>query len=249
MPEPLDPEAVRPRFPALARGAVHLDGPGGSQAPEEVIAAMAEHLRGGTSNMGGVYPTSLAVVELVAQARESAAELTGSEPDEIAFGPNMTTLNFLLAHAVARTLQPGDEIVVTELDHDANIAPWLRVADDHGLVVRTAPVRPDATLDVDGLEALGVQVFAVRQPEPVGLGDAVARAEGEVFALRDVCSHAEVPLSEGEIYDTTVECWLHGSCFDLRTGQPTGLPATEPVPVYPVKIEGDDVYVAVEKES
>ena len=74
-------------------------------------------------------------------------------------------------------------------------------------------------------------------------------ADGEVFALRDVCSHAEVPLSEGEIYDTTVECWLHGSCFDLRTGRPTGLPATEPVPVYPVKIEGDDVYVAVEKES
>jgi 3-phenylpropionate/trans-cinnamate dioxygenase ferredoxin subunit len=64
----------------------------------------------------------------------------------------------------------------------------------------------------------------------------------------DVCSHAEVPLSEGEVYDHTVECWLHGSCFDLRTGQPTGPPATVPVPVYPVKIEGDDVYVAV-KES
>src|SRR5205085_10346761 len=88
------------------------------------------------------------------QAREAAAELTGSEPDEIAFGPNMTTLNFALAHAVARTLSPGDEIVVTELDHDANIAPWLRVADDHGLVVRTAPVRPDATLDHDALEEL-----------------------------------------------------------------------------------------------
>jgi 3-phenylpropionate/trans-cinnamate dioxygenase ferredoxin subunit len=87
---------------------------------------------------------------------------------------------------------------------------------------------------------IGVEVDG----EPV----AVARAGDEVFALRDVCSHAEVPLSEGEIYDHTVECWLHGSCFDLRTGQPTGLPATEPVPVYPVKIEGDDVYVAVEKE-
>jgi 3-phenylpropionate/trans-cinnamate dioxygenase ferredoxin component len=89
--------------------------------------------------------------------------------------------------------------------------------------------------------AIGVEVNG----EPV----AVIQAGGEVFALRDVCSHAEVPLSEGEIYDCTVECWLHGSCFDLRTGQPTGLPATEPVPVYPVKIEGDDVYVAVEKES
>ena len=66
-----------------------------------------------------------------------------------------------------------------------------------------------------------------------------------MFALRDVCSHEEVPLSEGEIYDHTVECWLHGSCFDLRTGNPTGPPATEPVPTYPVKIEGDDVYVAL----
>ena len=84
---------------------------------------------------------------------------------------------------------------------------------------------------------IGVEVNG----EPV----AVIRAEGEVFALRDVCSHAEVPLSEGEIYDHTVECWLLGSCFELRTGQPTGLPATEPVPVYPVKIQGDDVCVAL----
>ena len=90
---------------------------------------------------------------------------------------------------------------------------------------------------------IGVEVDG----EPV----AVAKAEGEIYAIRDVCSHAEVPLSEGDIYDRTVECWLHGSCFDLRTGKPTGLPATEPVPVYPVKIEGDDVYVALtnSKES
>ncbi len=78
-----------------------------------------------------------------------------SDPAEIAIGPNMTTLNFALAHAVARTLRPGDEIVVTDLDHDANVAPWLRVAEDHGLVVRTAPVdRTEVTLDVDALEAL-----------------------------------------------------------------------------------------------
>jgi 3-phenylpropionate/trans-cinnamate dioxygenase ferredoxin subunit len=76
----------------------------------------------------------------------------------------------------------------------------------------------------------------------------VVKTGGEVFAIRDVCSHAEVPLSEGEVYDHTIECWLHGSCFDLRTGQPTGLPATEPVSVYPVKTDGDDVYVAM-KES
>jgi 3-phenylpropionate/trans-cinnamate dioxygenase ferredoxin component len=74
---------------------------------------------------------------------------------------------------------------------------------------------------------------------------ALVRAGGEVFALCDVCSHEEVPLSEGEIYDHTVECWLHGSCFDLRTGNPTGPPATKPVATYPVKIEGGDVYVAL----
>jgi cysteine desulfurase family protein (TIGR01976 family) len=148
-------EHVRSRFPALARGAAFLDGPGGSQAPEEVIEAIAGHLRRGTANDGGVFATSRDTIELIAGARRAAAALTGSAPEEIAFGANMTTLNFLLAHAVARTLAPGDEIVVTELDHDANVAPWLRVAEDHGLVVRTAPVRaPDATLDVDALEAL-----------------------------------------------------------------------------------------------
>ena len=90
--------------------------------------------------------------------------------------------------------------------------------------------------------ALGVEVDGV----PV----AVVRSDGEVFALHDVCSHEEVPLSEGEIYDHTVECWLHGSCFDLRTGKPTGPPATKPVTTYPVKIDGDDVLVGLtEKES
>jgi 3-phenylpropionate/trans-cinnamate dioxygenase ferredoxin component len=98
-------------------------------------------------------------------------------------------------------------------------------------------VRVCTLADVPEEGAIGVEVAGV----PV----AVVRAEGEVFALHDVCSHEEVPLSEGEIYDYTVECWLHGSCFDLRTGQPTGPPATLPVPVYPVKIEGGDVYVAL----
>jgi 3-phenylpropionate/trans-cinnamate dioxygenase ferredoxin component len=85
--------------------------------------------------------------------------------------------------------------------------------------------------------ALGVEIGG----EPV----CVVRAGGEVFALRDVCSHEEVPLSEGDIYDHTVECWLHGSCFDLRSGKPTGPPATRPVATYPVKIDGDDVLVAL----
>jgi 3-phenylpropionate/trans-cinnamate dioxygenase ferredoxin subunit len=97
--------------------------------------------------------------------------------------------------------------------------------------------RACALADLPDEGAVGVEVAGV----PV----AVVRTGGEVFALYDVCSHEEVPLSEGEIYDHTVECWLHGSCFDLRTGSPTGPPATKAVPVYPVKIEGDDVYVAL----
>jgi 3-phenylpropionate/trans-cinnamate dioxygenase ferredoxin subunit len=74
---------------------------------------------------------------------------------------------------------------------------------------------------------------------------AVVKTEGEVFAIRDWCSHASVQLSEGEVDGYTIECWLHGSCFDLRTGRPTRMPATVPVPVYPVKIEGDDVLIAI----
>jgi 3-phenylpropionate/trans-cinnamate dioxygenase ferredoxin subunit len=80
-----------------------------------------------------------------------------------------------------------------------------------------------------------------------GVPVCVARSGGEVYALSDVCSHADVPLSEGDVADGTVECWLHGSRFDLRTGRPTGLPANEPVATYPVKIDGDGVYVAVKE--
>ncbi len=78
-----------------------------------------------------------------------------------------------------------------------------------------------------------------------GLPIAVVRSDGEVYAIHDVCSHANVALSEGEVEDQTIECWLHGSRFDLVTGRPTGLPATKPVPVYPVKIDGDDILVSV----
>jgi len=98
-------------------------------------------------------------------------------------------------------------------------------------------VRACALADVPDNGALGVEV----RDTPV----AIIRTGGEIFALHDVCSHEEVALSEGDIYDHTVECWLHGSCFDLRTGQPTGPPATKPVATYPVHTDGDDVYVSL----
>ena len=102
-------------------------------------------------------------------------------------------------------------------------------------------VRVCALSDVPDDGALAVEIG----DEPV----AVVKTGDEVFAIRDVCSHAEVALSEGEVYDHTIECWLHGSCFDLRTGKPTNPPATQPVPVYRVKTEGDDVLVSLAQET
>lgn len=81
-----------------------------------------------------------------------------------------------------------------------------------------------------------------------GVPISVVRSDGEIYAIYDVCSHQEVSLAEGEVEDGTIECWLHGSAFDLRTGAPTSLPATKPVPVYPTKLDGDDVFVSLNQE-
>jgi 3-phenylpropionate/trans-cinnamate dioxygenase ferredoxin subunit len=105
----------------------------------------------------------------------------------------------------------------------------------------TTFVRACALADLPAEGAIGVEIGDL----PV----AIVRTGSEVFALYDVCSHEEVPLSEGDVYDHTLECWLHGSCFDVRTGDPTGPPATKPVPTYPVKIEDGEVYVAVPAAS
>lgn len=156
----LDPGAVRPRFPALARQeggkpVLFFDGPAGSQVPASVISAITGYLEGSNANIEGAFAASVATDEMILRARAAAADLLGVDADEIAFGQNTTTLNFLLAHAVARTLAPGDEIVTTALDHDANIAPWLLVAADHDLVVRQAPLQTaDGTLDPAAIEAL-----------------------------------------------------------------------------------------------
>jgi len=157
---PLDPSTVRPQFPALARVAggspvVYLDGPGGSQTPERVVRAVADYLTKCNANAGGPFITSVETDSLLEQARFAAADFLGCTTDEVVFGANTTTINFLLAHALGRTLEPGDELVVTQLDHDANVAPWLLLAADRGLTVRTAPLDLDAgTLDLAALEAL-----------------------------------------------------------------------------------------------
>jgi cysteine desulfurase family protein (TIGR01976 family) len=144
---------VRGRFPALSSGAVFLDGPGGTQVPASVIAAMADYLACRNANLGGFFETSRASDELVAGARAAAARFLGATPEEVVFGANMTSLNFTLTRALARELRPGDEVVVTELDHDANVSPWLLLGRDLGLTVRFARMADDFTLDLEHLAA------------------------------------------------------------------------------------------------
>ena len=149
----LDVEAVRARFSSLRRDLAFFDGPGGTQVPDEVVEAVARYLRESNANLGGPFETSRRSDALVTDARLAATAFLGCTPDEIAFGANMTTLNFALSRAFARELHTGDEIVVTRLDHDANVAPWLELARDLDLRVRFADVRDDCSLDLDDLAA------------------------------------------------------------------------------------------------
>ena len=134
----LDVEAVRARFSALRRPYAFFDGPAGTQVPDEVIEAIAGYLRDSNANVGGQFETSRRTGELVESAHETAGRFLGCSTDEAIFGPSMTNLNFMLTRTVGRELQEGDEIVTTRLDHDANVAPWLELAHDLGLVVRFA---------------------------------------------------------------------------------------------------------------
>jgi cysteine desulfurase family protein (TIGR01976 family) len=149
----LDVAAVRARFSALDRPLAFFDGPGGTQCPDEVIDAIADYLRRSNANVGAPYETSRRTDALVERARERAASFLGCTSEEVAFGPSMTALNFLLTRAFARTLRAGDEVVVTALDHDANVSPWLELAHDLGIVVRVAGVTDELQLDYDDLAA------------------------------------------------------------------------------------------------
>jgi cysteine desulfurase family protein (TIGR01976 family) len=150
----LDVHAVRARFTALQRRLAFFDGPGGTQCPDEVIDAVAAYLRESNANVGAPYETSRRTDALVEHAHERAADFLGCTAAEVAFGQSMTALSFLLTRALGRTLHAGDEVVVTTLDHDGNVAPWLELAHDLGIVVRTAGVLDDLSLDYDSLAAL-----------------------------------------------------------------------------------------------
>jgi cysteine desulfurase family protein (TIGR01976 family) len=148
----LDVGAVRARFPALRSSVAFFDGPGGTQCPGSVIEAMAAYLRESNANLGGAFAASRRSDELVEQAHERAASFLGCRSEETIFGPNMTTLNFALTRTVARDFSAGDEILVTRLDHDGNVSPWLELAGDRDLRVDFVDLRDDTTLDLDELE-------------------------------------------------------------------------------------------------
>ncbi|MBA3877281.1 MAG: cysteine desulfurase-like protein [Anaerolinea sp.] len=156
----LDIDALRHRFPALAiahgdRPMVFFDGPGGTQVPEVVIAAVAEHYRTSNANHGGRFATSRRSDAIVAEAHAAIADLLGVDGDEVILGANMTTLTLHLSRSIAAGLEPGDEIVVTGLDHAANVDPWLAAAADRGLGVRWwEPRLDDCTLHLEDLEVL-----------------------------------------------------------------------------------------------
>jgi cysteine desulfurase family protein (TIGR01976 family) len=205
----LDIEGVRARFSALSSPTAFLDGPGGTQCPDSVIDAVAAYLRESNANLGGHFGNSRRSDALVAQARLAAASFLWCEPDETIFGANMTTLNFALSRTVGRTLTAGDEIVVTRLDHDGNVSPWLELAHDLDLTVRFADIHDDTTLDLADLErqlsdrtrvvafplasnAVGTVVDARRVAELAHAAGALAWADGVHYAPHGPIDVAEL---------------------------------------------------------
>jgi cysteine desulfurase family protein (TIGR01976 family) len=151
----LDIDAVRAQFSALDRPTAFFDGPGGTQTPDSVIEAIASYLREANANLGGPFETSRRSDEVIAAAHEAAARFLGASVEEVGFGQNMTTLNFALARSFGRELRAGEEIVVTRLDHDGNVAPWLELAHDLDLRVRFADFDPeDCRLSIASLETV-----------------------------------------------------------------------------------------------
>lgn len=147
-------EAVRDRFHTLQVPMAFFDGPGGTQCPDSVIEAVSGYLLTANANVGGKFVTSLVTADVIGAARAAASDLLGVLTDEVVFGQNMTTLNFALTRTAARDWREGDEVVVTKLDHDANVAPWLHLAEDKGLVVKRVNLDEQCRLDLDHLRSL-----------------------------------------------------------------------------------------------
>jgi cysteine desulfurase family protein (TIGR01976 family) len=203
---------VREQFPALAlkvdgRPAAFLDGPGGTQVPQRVIEAISEYLRTSNANTCGAYATSQHTDQLIRQARSAMADFLGCNADEIVFGPNMTSLTYAISRAMGRELVPGDEIVLTVLDHDANFSPWQALK-ERGVKIQIADIREeDCTLDMDDLaRKIGPRTKVV----------AVGYASNAVGTINDVKTIVRLAHQAGALaYIDAVHYAPHGP-IDVR---------------------------------
>ena len=186
MQKTLDARAVRAEFPALLRlhegnPVAYFDGPGGSQVARSSIDAIARYMERGGANLHGVFPTSTETEEILADTRRACAAFLGAESDEVAFGANMTTLTFAVSRALSRSWDENSEIVVTELDHRANVDPWLLAAGEKGARARWIPVDPE-TLALD-LNDLDQKVNANTKLVAVGLASNAVGTVNDVAAI------------------------------------------------------------------
>ncbi len=194
-------DAVRSRFPALSREvdghpAIYFDAPGGTQICDAAIGAMVAHLSEGTANAGGPFASSIETDSLSSEAHAAIADLLGGKPEEIAFGPNMTSLTFAVSRALARDWHEGDELIVTRLDHDANVAPWLQAAEDKRMVVRWLDFDPaSGRWNLDDLAtllnartrlvAMGVASNALGTVNPIAEAVKLVRAKSDALVYID----------------------------------------------------------------
>jgi cysteine desulfurase family protein (TIGR01976 family) len=208
----LDLGWVRSQFPSLAQSvngqpAVFLDGPGGTQVPRRVIDAISDYLKLDNANTSGAYATSRRTDSMIAEARSAMADFLNCDPDEVVFGPNMTSLTFAISRSIGRALGSGDEIVLTHLDHDANISPW-RALEERGVSIRMAEIHEDdCTLDMEDLARK-----ITERPKLVAVG----YASNAVGTINDVGEIIRLAHQRGAmVYIDAVHYAPHGA-IDVR---------------------------------
>jgi cysteine desulfurase family protein (TIGR01976 family) len=222
MQRTFDVRSVREQFPALrrkydGRGVVYFDGPGGSQGARQAIDAMSGYMERGGANLHGVFPTSTETEEILDETRRAAADFLGAGQDEISFGANMTTLTFAISRALAREWDEGSEIVVTELDHRANVDPWVIAAHESGATVRWVRVDPETlTLDPGDLErnitertrlvAVGLASNAVGTVNDVAAVAQKAHAAGAIVAVDAVHAAPHIPIDRDGLGADVITC-------------------------------------------
>jgi cysteine desulfurase family protein (TIGR01976 family) len=222
MQRTFDVQTIREQFPALGRtyngrGVVYFDGPGGSQAARQAIDAMSGYMERGGANLHGVFPTSTETEEILADTRRAAADFLGAAPDEVAFGANMTTLTFAISRALADEWDEDSEIVVTELDHRANVDPWIIAAREKGAKVRWLRVDPETlTLDYDDLErnitektklvAVGLASNAVGTVNDVAAVAEKSHTVDAVVAVDAVHASPHIPVDRDELGADVITC-------------------------------------------